>query len=67
MNENWGQVNLTPAEQQMSAATAYSENTHGTVAEHEAIVSVIVNRADSGEQQYVGRNQADSPWWVGVG
>jgi hypothetical protein len=36
-----------------AAAVAYSENTTGSLAEHEAIISVILNRARSGERQYV--------------
>ncbi len=36
---------------------AYSESTRGTVAEHEAVISVILNRAESGERQYVQRGQ----------
>ena len=51
-------AHMNAAEERMSAAVAYSENTHGTLAEHEAIVSVIVNRAESGQHQYVAPNQA---------
>lgn len=35
------------------AAMSYSEKTHGTVAEHEAMQSTVMNRVASGERQYV--------------
>jgi hypothetical protein len=40
------------------AAMSYSEKEDGTVAEHEAIQSTVMNRVASGEKQYVGKGQA---------
>jgi RHS repeat-associated protein len=51
------QQHLTPAQQQAAGAVAYSEATRGTVAEHQAIISVIVNRAESHDRQYVNHGQ----------
>jgi len=52
------QNQLTPGQQRLVGALAYSETTTGTQAEQEAIISVVVNRADSGDRQYVNRGQA---------
>jgi hypothetical protein len=49
-----------PAEEEEAAHLARSENTRGTVAEHEAVVSVILNRVQSGldqRRQYLDRGQ----------
>jgi RHS repeat-associated protein len=51
------QNQLTPDQQLLSGAVAYSENTRASRAEYEAIISVIVNRADSGDTQFVGHGQ----------
>jgi len=48
---------LTQAEREAVAGVAYSETTGGTVAEHEAIISVILNRVQSGQRQYVNHGQ----------
>jgi hypothetical protein len=51
------QAHLTADERDEAAAVAYSENTSGSVAEHEAIISVLLNRARSGDRQYVNQGQ----------
>jgi RHS repeat-associated protein len=48
---------LTAPQQQAAAAVAYSETTRGSVQEDEAIISVVVNRAESGDHQYVDRGR----------
>jgi RHS repeat-associated protein len=48
---------LSAEEQVDVGAVAYSENTRGSLQEHQAIVSVVVNRANSDNPQYVGRGQ----------
>jgi hypothetical protein len=51
---------LSPAEEEETAHLARSENTRGTVAEHEAVISVILNRVQSGldqRRQYLDRGQ----------
>jgi hypothetical protein len=40
-----------------TAHEAYGETARGSVAEHEAIISVILNRVRSGDRQYVDRGQ----------
>src|SRR5215469_9217783 len=48
---------LTQQDRDTAAGVAYSENTHATVPEHEAIISVILNRARSGQRQFVDPGQ----------
>ncbi len=36
---------------------SYSENTHGSVAEHEAMQSTVMNRAASGEKYWVDKGR----------
>jgi hypothetical protein len=50
--------NLSASEDQKERpAVSYSEKTDGTVAEHEAIQSTIMNRVASGERQYVDKGK----------
>jgi hypothetical protein len=45
---------LTGREKQELMATAYSEDVNGSVAEYEAFMSTILNRANSGDPQFGG-------------
>lgn len=48
---------LTQDDRDTAAGVAYSENTRATVPEYEAIISVILNRARSGQRQFVDPDQ----------
>jgi hypothetical protein len=48
---------LTQDDERRVANEAYGETARGSVAEHEAIISVILNRVRSGDRQYVDRGQ----------
>lgn len=52
------QPRLTPEQQRIAAAQAYAEGTDATQEEHEAMISAMVNRANSGDRQYVNHGQA---------
>jgi hypothetical protein len=45
------------ADRSERGAMSYSEKTDGTVAEHEAMQSTVMNRVASGERQYVGKGK----------
>ena len=49
---------LTPRQERVAGAQAYAEGTDATQAEHEAMISAMVNRANSGDRQYVNHGQA---------
>jgi len=51
------QQHLSAPQQQAAALVAYSETTVGSVEEHQAIISVIVNRTESGDRQYVNHGR----------
>lgn len=51
------QERLTPEQQRMAAAQAYAEDTNATQEEHEAMISVMLNRANSRDRQYVDHGQ----------
>jgi hypothetical protein len=51
------QISVTPGQQKKMVAVVYSEKTTATVKEAEAIGSVILNRANSGDKQYVEKGK----------
>lgn len=52
------QDRLTPEQRRVAAAQAYAEGTDATQAEHEAMISAMLNRANSGDRQYVNQGRA---------
>lgn len=52
------QERLTEDQRRDAAANSYGELTDGTVEEHEAMISAVLNRANSGDRQYVTPGQA---------